>query len=69
MALHIVFMELLIDPACSIAFEYEQEEKNIMKRKPRDPEEKFFGGKNTGQRIKRCFAARHGTHCVFPLLS
>lgn len=45
MALHIVFMELLIDPACSIAFEYEQEEKNIMKRKPRDPEEKFFGGK------------------------
>jgi Ca2+-transporting ATPase len=42
--LHIVFMELLIDPSCSIAFEYEQEEKNIMKRPPRNPNKKFFGG-------------------------
>lgn len=43
--LHIVFMELIIDPACSIAFESEREEKNIMKRKPRSTEEKFFGGR------------------------
>jgi len=43
MPLHIVFMELLIDPSCSIAFEYEQEEKNIMSRSPRRTEEKFFG--------------------------
>ncbi|MDP3354182.1 MAG: cation-translocating P-type ATPase [Flavobacteriaceae bacterium] len=45
MPLHIVFMELIIDPSCSIAFEYEQEEKGIMKRAPRDPNEQFFGGK------------------------
>lgn len=45
MPLHIVFMELLIDPACSIAFEYEQEERNIMDRPPRDPNEQFFGAK------------------------
>lgn len=45
MPLHIVFMELIIDPVCSIAFESEQEEKGIMNRKPRDPEDKFFGGK------------------------
>lgn len=45
MPLHIVFMELIIDPSCSIAFEYEQEEKDIMKRPPRKPDEKFFGGK------------------------
>jgi P-type Ca2+ transporter type 2C len=45
MPLHIVFMELIIDPICSIAFESEQEEKNIMKRAPRDPKEQFFGGK------------------------
>lgn len=42
MPLHIVFMELLIDPACSIAFEYEQEEQNIMSRPPRKPEARFF---------------------------
>lgn len=45
MPLHIVFMELIIDPVCSVVFESEQEEKGIMKRLPRDPEEQFFGGK------------------------
>lgn len=45
MPLHIVLMELIIDPICSIAFEHEQEEKNIMSRKPRNPQEQFFGGK------------------------
>lgn len=43
--LHIVFMELIIDPVCSIAFESEQEEKGIMQRPPRNPNEKFFGFK------------------------
>jgi Ca2+-transporting ATPase len=41
--LHIVFMELIIDPVCSVAFESEQEEKSIMNRPPRNPKEKFFG--------------------------
>lgn len=40
---HIVFMELLIDPACSVVFEAEQEESNIMQRKPRDAKEPLFG--------------------------
>ncbi len=43
MPLHIVFMELIIDPICSIAFESEKEELNIMNRPPRNPTEKFFG--------------------------
>jgi Ca2+-transporting ATPase len=43
--IHIVFMELIIDPVCSIAFEYQKEEKGIMTRKPRKPGEKFFSGK------------------------
>lgn len=43
MPLHIVFMELIIDPICSIAFESEQEEKGIMHRPPRDPNKLFFG--------------------------
>lgn len=40
---HIVFLELIIDPACSIIFEAEKEEKNVMTRPPRNSGEKFFG--------------------------
>jgi len=43
---HILFLELIIDPTCSIVFEAEREEKNIMSRKPRNPREKIFN-KNT----------------------
>jgi Ca2+-transporting ATPase len=43
MPLHIVFLELIIDPICSVAFELEQEEKGIMTRPPRDKNESFFG--------------------------
>ena len=43
--LHIVFMELIIDPVCSIAFESEQDEKGIMSRPPRNQDKKFFGFK------------------------
>jgi Ca2+-transporting ATPase len=40
---HIVFLELIIDPACSIVFEAEKEEKNVMNRPPRKINEPFFG--------------------------
>jgi Ca2+-transporting ATPase len=40
---HIMFLELIIDPACSIVFEMEEEEKDIMKRKPRSAKDKLFG--------------------------
>jgi Ca2+-transporting ATPase len=40
--LHIVFLELIIDPACSTAFEAEREDENTMKRPPRDPQEPLF---------------------------
>jgi Ca2+-transporting ATPase len=33
--MHVVFLELIIDPACSVVFEAEAEEANIMKRPPR----------------------------------
>lgn len=42
---HIVFLELIIDPACSIIFEAEAEEKNVMNRPPRKMNEPFFGAK------------------------
>ena len=40
---HIVFLELIIDPACSTVFEAEPEEADIMNRPPRDPEKSMFG--------------------------
>jgi Ca2+-transporting ATPase len=43
--IHIVFLELIIDPACSMIFEAEKEEKNVMDRPPRDIKEPFFGFK------------------------
>jgi Ca2+-transporting ATPase len=46
--LHIVFMELIIDPVCSVAFESEQEEPNIMQRPPRNTQRRFFGAGEIG---------------------
>jgi len=40
--IHIVFLELIIDPACSVVFEAEEAEVDIMKRPPRDPKERLF---------------------------
>jgi Ca2+-transporting ATPase len=40
---HILFLELIIDPACSVVFEQEKEEANNMLRAPRDPAEPLFG--------------------------
>ncbi|MCX6327767.1 MAG: cation-translocating P-type ATPase [Bacteroidia bacterium] len=42
---HIVFLELIIDPACSMIFEAEEEEKNVMSRPPKDINEPFFGAR------------------------
>jgi Ca2+-transporting ATPase len=42
MPLHIVFLELVIDPACSTAFESEPEHSNIMNRPPRSPVARLF---------------------------
>ncbi len=39
---HIVFLELIIDPACSIAFEAEREERDVMRRPPRPAAEPLF---------------------------
>jgi Ca2+-transporting ATPase len=40
---HIVFMEMIINPACSSAFEAEPAERDIMQHPPRDPQEPLFG--------------------------
>jgi Ca2+-transporting ATPase len=42
---HIVFLELIIDPACTMIFEAEKEEETVMSRPPKDINEPFFGAK------------------------
>ncbi len=40
--IHIAFLEMVIDPVCSLVFEAETEEDDTMKRPPRDPETALF---------------------------
>jgi P-type Ca2+ transporter type 2C len=40
---HILFLELVIDPACSIVFEAEPEEADVMRRPPRKAKKSLFG--------------------------
>lgn len=45
---HVVFLELIIDPACSVVFEMEPEEADVMRRRPRGPREPLFSGAMLG---------------------
>jgi len=39
---HMAFLEMIVDPVCSIAFEAEPEEGDVMSRPPRDPKSPLF---------------------------
>ncbi len=39
---HIAFLQLIIDPACTLIFESEAAESDVMRRPPRDPREGLF---------------------------
>jgi P-type Ca2+ transporter type 2C len=45
---HIVFLELIIDPACSVVFEAEPADADVMQRKPRDPKSRLFDRRTLG---------------------
>ncbi len=66
--LHVVLLELVIDPTCSVVLERQPAEHNIMERKPRNPKEKiltagiFFKSVTQGLVI---FAACFGTYFSF----
>ena len=46
--IHVAFLHLIIDPACSIVLEAEPAESNVMNRPPRNPLEPLFGRKTIG---------------------
>jgi Ca2+-transporting ATPase len=41
---HIAFLEMIIDPVCSLVFEAETEEDDVMSRPPRSPDQPLFSG-------------------------
>ncbi len=45
---HIVFLELIIDPSCSLIFEAEEAEAGLMQRQPRSPDERLFSMRTIG---------------------
>lgn len=40
--IHIVFLELIIDPACTLIFEADKDDRGVMRRKPRTIDAKLF---------------------------
>ena len=63
--LHVVLLELIIDPTCSIVLERQPAETNIMERSPRNPKEKLLNVKTLFKSIIQgliIFAASFGTY-------
>jgi Ca2+-transporting ATPase len=40
--IHIAFLEMVVDPVCSLVFEAETEEDDVMRRRPRSPDQPLF---------------------------
>ena len=46
--MHIAFLEMIIDPVCSLVFEAETEEDDVMRRPPRLPDQPLFSASLIG---------------------
>ncbi len=63
--LHVVLMEVLIDPTCSIVLERQPAESDIMRRRPRNPKEKLLTGRLLAKSVLQgicVFAASFGAY-------
>lgn len=63
--LHVVLLELIIDPTCSIVLERRPAERNIMERLPRNPDEKIISAPGLVKSLLQgiaLFAASFGTY-------
>ncbi|MEI8135536.1 MAG: cation-translocating P-type ATPase [bacterium] len=64
---HIVFLEMIIDPACSIAFEAEPEEEQNMKKPPRDPKERLLNWRRIDLSLVQGFVSLAICFAVFAI--
>lgn len=64
---HVVFLELIIDPSCSIVFEAEPEEDDVMRRPPRDPRRQLFSRRVAGLSILQGLSVLIVTLAVFTI--
>lgn len=62
---HIVFLEMIINPACSVVFEMERAEGDVMKRKPRAVTERLFGARNVVVALLQGFGLLGACAAVF----
>jgi len=65
---HVVLLELLIDPTCSIVLERQPPEDNIMSRPPRDPREQLVNGNILAKSVAQglvIFASSFGAYWLY----
>jgi Ca2+-transporting ATPase len=56
MPIHVMFLQLIIDPTCSIVFEAEPEDDDAMRRPPRPPSASIFGMQSVVTGLAQGFA-------------
>jgi Ca2+-transporting ATPase len=61
---HVVLLELVIDPTCSIVFEQEPPEPDVMNRPPRNRRDRLFQARRVGNALVLGFAALTGPLAV-----
>lgn len=65
---HVVLLEIIIDPTCSIVLERQPAEDDIMERKPRNPQENILNSSMLAKSITQgivLFAASFGTYYIY----
>ncbi|MGZ5901004.1 MAG: cation-translocating P-type ATPase [Reyranella sp.] len=63
--IHIAFLEMVIDPACSIVFEAEPDESDLMRRPPRNPESRILPARLAGWSVIQGVLAFAAVGAVF----
>ena len=63
--IHIAFLEMVIDPACSIVFEAEPEESDLMRRPPRNPQSRILPARLAGWSVIQGVLAFAAVAAVF----
>jgi len=62
---HIVFLEFVIDPACSVVFEAEANDRGAMARPPRDPKAALFDGRMLAESLLLGFTVLVAAFAVY----